>query len=93
MPKDRYSLLLAVKEIFKEATTVERRRVRVALPFLAKLSNPIVRFTRIDNIEETVGVEIRTALVIQNPEIIGFNTDHHIRLTRGQVWIPWIFPS
>ena len=90
-PKRRYGLRFGVKEILKKSHGVERLWVGVRLPLLARFGDLVVRFGRVDNLKEARRIEIWTALIAQNPIIIGVDPNHDIRQTGGEVRISCIF--
>jgi hypothetical protein len=92
-PKRGHGLRFGVKKILKKSSGIERLRVGVRLPLLTSLPDPIARFARIDNLKEARGIEIRSALIIQNTVIIGLDSNHDIRQTRGEVRISRVFTT
>src|SRR5437762_6343706 len=85
-PKGSHRPFLGVEKILEEATLVKWWRIRIASPILAKFRHPIIGLASINNLKETSGIEIGMALIVQNPQIISLNPDHHVQLSRRQVW-------
>ena len=92
-PKRGHSLRFGVKKILKKSSGVKRLRIGVRLPLLASFCDPIARFRRVDNLKEARGIEIRAALIVQNPVIIGLDSNHDIRQTGGEIRISRIFST
>lgn len=92
-PKRGHGLRFGVKKILKKSSGVKRLRIGVRLPLLALFRNPIVRFRRVNNPKEARGIEIRAALIVQNTVIIGLDSNHDIRQTRGEVRISRVFTT
>ena len=86
-PKRRHCSRFGAKKILKESTAVERERVGIPLSLLASLRHPIARFGGVNNFKQPRWLEIRAALIVQNPEIISLNPNHDIRKIRGQIRI------
>src|SRR2546421_12069922 len=81
-PKCRDSFPLFIEEVFEEPWFIERRRVRIPLATFAEFGDPITWFLRIDDCEKIGWIKKRSAGVVQNPEVICFDADHDVRLTK-----------
>jgi hypothetical protein len=92
-PKRGHGLRFGVKKILKKSSDVQWLRIGVRLPLLASFRNPITRFATIDNLKEARGIEIRSALIVQNTVIVGLDSNHDIRQTRGEVRIWRVFTT
>jgi hypothetical protein len=92
-PKRRDCLGFGVKKILKKSRGVQWLRIGVRFPLLALFRDPVVRFGRIDDFKEARGIEIRAALIVQNTVIIGLDSNHDIRQTRGEVRISRVFTT
>lgn len=84
-PKGSHCLGLAVKEVFEEAWPVQRGGIGIPLTLFAQLANPVRRLMRVEHQENVWGIKIRPAGVVQNPKIIGLDSDNNIRLTQRQI--------
>jgi len=92
-PKRGHGLGFGVKKILKKSSGVQRLRISIRLPLLASFRDPIVRFGGVNNLKEARGIKIRAALIVQNPEIIGLDSNHDIRETGGEVRISRVFTT
>ena len=92
-PKRSDSLGFGVKKILKKSSSVNRLRIGVRFPVLASFHDPIVRFRGVNNLKEARGIEIRAALIIQNPVIVGLDSNHDVRQTRGEVGVSRVFAT
>ena len=92
-PKRGNCLGFGVKKVLEKTRGVQWLRIGVRFPLLALFRDPVVRFGRVHNPKEARGIEIRTASIVQNTVIIGFDSNHDIRHTWSEVGISRVFTT
>jgi hypothetical protein len=92
-PKRGHGLGFGIKKILKKSRGIQWLRIGVRFPLLASFRDPIVRFGGVDDFKEARGIEIRASLIVQNPVIIGLDSNHDVRQTRGEVGISCVFTT
>src|SRR5213593_4964327 len=89
-PKRPYSFGFAVKKVFKETRYIEGGRICVPLTIFPEFGKPIARFLGVDHPEKSRMVKVRLPDVVQNPKVIGLDTNYDIWLTGTQIVIPCV---
>jgi hypothetical protein len=81
-PKGNYCFSFFIEEVFEELWLIECGRIRISLSIFTEFGNPVTWFLRLDNREKIRGIKKRPARVVQDAQIICFDADYNVWLTK-----------